>query len=443
MPIAEPIIDSHFKKQLLSGIIWRGCNVLLAFAYNVMLVTQLGAGQSGNFYYLLNNLFFIVLLLGIGLESGISFFNSRKEISTSHLFSISVVWSAMGAGIFLIFFTFFSAQLHLGYNQFFLVAYIFGAMLTTFLSSIYFTQHNNKVPNLVACSTTVILILLLPKMPWVNGAISFNTYIAVYLSSSFFSALVLTITMLRKKILFSFSSLQPDILKPILLFSFHSFIISLLFNLLKRSDFWLVNKWCPVADAGNYFQACKVMQLLLLLPALASFSLYPLIVKTIKKNEGERGSSDTESKVLQLVGLYFFIAITLSLGILLFGYWVFPVLYGPTFNHLYQVTLYLIPGLVFFAATYPLTTYFAGKNQNMRTILYLGISIAVLFLSNVILTPRYFIYGAAISSSVSNIVYFILLVSRFFIMNKLPFNCRYFRFSLKLKAISKSFYSLR
>ena len=434
------ISDNKFKQILLSGIIWRGINVVFSFAFNALLVTQLGAGASGQFFYLLNNLFFAVLLLGIGLESGISYYNARMEISASQLFTLSVIWSVLGAGIFSIVLSFLSSLFRLNQpGDFFLVVYVFGSMLTTFLSAIYFTRHDSKTPNIVASILNLLLIILLPKMPWINNKISFSNYINIYLAFPLLSVLLLTPGLLRQKIFISFKNIRGQKIKPLLLFSLHSFIISLLFNLLKRSDYWLVNKWCLPVDAGNYFQASKVIQLLLLLPALASFSLYPLLIQSIKKNEFNHYNIETESKVMKLVGLYFLIALVLSFGILIGGYWIFPILYGATFSNLYSVTIVLIPGLVFFAATYPLTTYFAGKNQNITTIIYLGLSILILFVCNIILTQKYFIYGAAASSSISSIAYFILMFRRFLLQNKLPFIIKKMIHPIEVLGVLKSF----
>jgi O-antigen/teichoic acid export membrane protein len=416
-----------FKDKLLSGVLWRACNVLAAFVFNAMLVNQLGAVASAGFFYLLNNLFFAVLLLGIGLESGISFYNARKEISISHLFSLGIAWSVLGALLFWAANFFIPLNtLNIRHGHFFFTAYVLGSLLTTFLSAIYFSNHDSKTPNLVATVVNVLLILILPKMPWVQGRISFELYTVIYLCAAFFSAIVLVLLLLRKKAVFSMDAFGGRYFKPLLLFSFYSFVLGLGFNLLKRSDFWLVNRWCSAEAAGNYFQASKVIQLLLLLPALASFSLYPLIVESIKENEAGEGETATGNKVAQLVGLYFLLAVLLGLGMILIGYWVFPWLYGSSFNSLYWVVILLVPGLVFFAATYPLTTFFSGKNQNIGTIVFLSISILVLFLCNIFLTPKYGIYGAAVSSSVANFVYFFLMLRKFLVQNKMPFSIKYF-----------------
>lgn len=444
MDIALDNTHSSFKQKLLTGIIWRAINVLFAFIFNALFVRQLGAASSGVFFYLLNNLFFVVLFLSIGLESGISYYNARKEQSVSYFFSLSIVWSMVGAFFFFLILLLLPEQiLHVKNRYEFLTLYVFGAMLNSFLSAIYFTNHNSKAPNVLAAITNIILILLLPNMPWINGSISFELYVNIYLCSVLLSPVILSFLLLKNNIHFSFSYFKTNAIKPLVLFSFHSFIIGLLFNLLKSSDYWLVKRWCSISDAGNYFQASKVMQLLLVLPALASFSLYPLIVQSIQKNENNDDQIETAERVLKLVGLYFFIALILSIAVILAGYWFFPFLYGMSFGNMYLVTLLLIPGLIFFAATYPLSTFFSGNNQNITTMIFLSIAIAVMFFCNLILTPKFFIYGAAISSSVANFIYFVLLLRKFLKQNKLTLSVEILRDFFKINTVLKSLVNIK
>lgn len=436
--------SNTFKQKLLAGIVWRAINVLVAFIFNALFVRQIGAASSGTFFYLLNNLFFVILFLGVGLESGISYYNARKEQSVSYFFSISLMWSIVGAFLFFIITHSIPDKLMPIENRhLFLTLYVFGSMLNSFLSAIYFTNHNSKTPNILAALSNVMLILLLPNMPWINNSISYTVYVNIYLSLVILAPLILAALLFKSGTKFSLSYFKINTIRPLLLFSFHSFIIGLLFNLLQRSDYWIVKKWCSISDAGNYFQATKVMQLLLILPALASFSLYPLIVQSIQKNEKSNDQIGTADRVLKLVGLYFFVAFLLSLFVILAGYWVFPFLYGLSFGNMYLITLLLIPGLIFFAGTFPLTTFFSGKNENITTIIFLSFAILVMIVCNVILTPSFFIYGAAISSSVANFFYFVLLFRKFLKQNSLIFNTQLFRDTFKIKSILKSLVNIK
>jgi O-antigen/teichoic acid export membrane protein len=98
----------------------------------------------------------------------------------------------------------------------------------------------------------------------------------------------------------------------------------------------------------------------------------------------------------------------------------------------------LLPGMLCFSATYPLTVYFSGKNQNKTTIFFLAIAILSLAADNIILTPKYFIYGAAISSSLSNGIFLFLMARKFLAQNKLPFSLKDFWMPFNVSAIFKA-----
>ncbi|HMJ46818.1 MAG TPA: polysaccharide biosynthesis C-terminal domain-containing protein, partial [Ferruginibacter sp.] len=384
-------------------------------------VNYLGSESSSSFFYLLNNLFFAVVLLTFGMDAGMSYYNARKERSTSYLFSLAVIWVFAATFLFILavnIFSGFGIRLFPANNAF-ISMYIFGSLATTFFSAIFFTQHDSKTPNLVAAILNIILILLLPNMPW--NKMTFETYSLFYFSATLLSAMILMGLLLRQKVSFSIREIRSSSLKHLLRFSFHSFILSGLFFLLKSSDFWLVKNMCLPAAAGNYFQASKVIQVLIMLPAMATFSLYPLIIQSIQVTTKQ----ETEMKVLKLVYIYFMLAMVLGLMLLISGFWLFPKLYGADFDQMYVATVILIPGLLCFAASYPLSTYFSGKDRNTVTIKAIGLSIIVMLLLNLLLIPRFSINGAAISSSVANIFYFTFLMIYFMKENKLSMHNLY------------------
>src|SRR6516164_11696455 len=132
---------NEFKPKLLSGVLWRLVNVISAFVFNTIFVAYFGAADAGWFFFLFNNLFFIQLFLGLGLESGISYYNARKEIDKRSLTRIALLWSFAATALLapvLYHPAFFSIlQLHAG--KVLVMVYIFGALLTTFLAAIFYT----------------------------------------------------------------------------------------------------------------------------------------------------------------------------------------------------------------------------------------------------------------------------------------------------------------
>ena len=401
---------NEFKPKLLSGVLWRLVNVISAFVFNTIFVAYFGAADAGWFFFLFNNLFFIQLFLGLGLESGISYYNARKEIDKRSLTRIALLWSFAATALLapvLYHPAFFSIlQLHAG--KVLVMVYIFGALLTTFLAAIFYTSHENRAPNILFAAANLLLTVTLLEKKWSGVSISIATFTEFYL---------IVYSILGPVMLLMLLARRPGTLSPVkstrgkmpglIKYSLYSFLLAGLFTLLKRCDYWLVERFCPPEDMGNYYQSTKIIQLVLLVPSLASFSLYPLLVESIKDR------SDAEKKVTRLVAVYLSIAILLSLPLVAAGNWIFPFLYGGTFTKLYPTTLFLIPGLIMFAGTYPLTVYFSGRNENMTNIRGLATAIIILLSIDLLLLPRYSIYGAGIGSTIANGFYFVFLLYHF------------------------------
>ena len=160
--------------------------------------------------------------------------------------------------------------------------------------------------------------------------------------------------------------------KGFIKFSLQSFIVSILFTLLLRCDYWIVAWYCNSKEIGNYLQTSKFVQLVMLLPSLASFTVFPLIVQAVT-NE-----TNIEIKLVRLMKIYIYISAFLCLLLSVAGSLLFPVIYGNTYNEMYKIFLLLIPGLIAFTATYPLTPYFSAKKLITKNISGMILAIIIL-----------------------------------------------------------------
>jgi O-antigen/teichoic acid export membrane protein len=176
---------------------------------------------------------------------------------------------------------------------------------------------------------------------------------------------------------------------------------------LLRCDYWLVNYYCTNAETGNYLQTSKFVQLVMLLPSLASFSLFPLIVQSIISETG------IEFKLIRLMNTYIYISLFICIALVVVGNLLFPFIYGNTYDKMYRIFLLLIPGIISMAATYPLNAYFAAKKMINTNLLGIFISIIILIIADILLIPYYAIYGAAIGCSLGYCSYFFFLLYHF------------------------------
>ena len=70
----------------------------------------------------------------------------------------------------------------------------------------------------------------------------------------------------------------PDrpILKMVIRYSLFALVANLVYFLVNRIDYWFVEYYCSQKDLGNYIQASKIAQMLVILPAILGSTLFPL-----------------------------------------------------------------------------------------------------------------------------------------------------------------------
>ena len=404
-----------FKKTLLAGTLWKLCYVVSSFLFNAVTVNYLGAPLSGKFYYILNNLFFVNLFLGLGLESGISYFKTRNEININSLFGFSLLWS-IGSTVFfaILLYTmpFLNVNIDISKNILTLV-FISTGLITTFTSAFFYTSHEHKTPNLISTLINSVLIVIVLYNKFMHGVLSMQTLLKLYFLINIAGALAMLLFIKKSSILSGISYRIGPKFKELATYSFYAFMLSLAFALLRRSDYWMVEKICLPNELGNYIQSTKIIQLLLLLPSLGGFALFPLITESIQQQR------EAENKVVQLVAVYALAAIVISIPIILLGHWVFPFIYGSSFGAMYSTMILLLPGMILFAAASPLTIYFSGKNKNHINIKGLIISTGTMIALDFLLIPKFSIHGAALSNTIANSLYFIYLIISFMKFNQL------------------------
>jgi len=399
---------SSFKKFFFTGILWKFLLYVSAFFLNAFIAHRLGATDSGRFYYLLNNLSFVILVLSLGFDAAVNYYNGAREISRNQLFTLSAIFCVAISIVFIIiyfFIVYFSIIPSNTFNSY-IIWYVVGSLTFNVFTAFYYSEHKHIVPNLVMAVCNTLLIFLLPGVLY-NNAISTTGFFHIYLSMNLIAALLTVAFLYIRGARYTILNLKNILSAGIIKFSLQSFVSALLFTLLLRCDYWLVNYYCSNAEMGNYLQTSKFVQLVMLLPSLASFSLFPLIVQSIISEIG------IEFKLIRLMNGYIYISLFICITLVITGRLLFPFIYGNTYDKMYKIFLLLIPGIISMAATYPLNSYFAAKKIIATNLLGIAISIIILVFADILLIPRYAVYGAAIGCSLGYCSYFFILLYHF------------------------------
>jgi O-antigen/teichoic acid export membrane protein len=393
---------ASFKTVLVSGSIWKLIFFASTFALNLAITNKLQASKSGVFYYQLNNLSIAALLLSCGLDSAINYYHATKRLTTSSLLSLSVFWPIGISLLFACLYFFFTRHgiVEASFSIYH-VLYLTGVLLATNLAALFYSAHNSKAPNLVPALINVLLLILIAF-----GIINENWLYKLYFFTPVVTAALLLGLLLQKT---AFAPVRHFFhsLRSLMNYSVRVFLANTGVFLLLKIDFILVAALCTPADTGNYIQASKFAQLVFFIPILAAHSLFPAIAEGIAINR------NVAVKISALIPIYFWCGVCFCFSIWVCGYWLFPFLYGPTFNKMFGCFLLLSPGVLAYAASFPLTPYFSGTNQNSIITQAACIAIGIMVLLDVLLIPCLLLSGAAIGCSIAYIAYFLQLWATF------------------------------
>jgi O-antigen/teichoic acid export membrane protein len=394
------------KKAIQDIILWRGLNFLSVFIINVLLARMLKAADAGALFYFINNLSLLVLVLSFSLESSLSFFGANHKIKPGKLASLAIAWCIVASLLVGLVFQQLAAPfgaVTVTQPRMTAIFFIGGSLLVTFFSSLFFAEENFVLPNKLLLGINAVLIACLVAQRL--NRIGINQALMAYFTAFLLQGIIIGLSFL---LCHRGDRLQwPGVseFRKLLKYAATAFLGNFIFFLVYRIDYWFVEIYCSAPELGNYIQASKIVQWLLLPPMMISSVLFP--ITAIGRDETIRDKIITASRIL--FWLYLAGAILLAL----LGRWIFPAVFGESFNRVYPVFILLIPGILALATLYPVSAYNAGMNQlgiNVRGSFYALVVIVVL---NLLFTPVYGIYGAAIASSIGYLVYFGFSFARF------------------------------
>lgn len=289
----------------------------------------------------------------------------------------------------------------LSYPIMYPVCFVFGNLLINYGNGYCNSKFRFMLPNIVSVSVSLLLILLLLLDHYVIK--TSLPFIDIYFYSFVLQGALLFIFILSgEKFPLSFS--LADI-GPVVKYSFAAFIANLLTLVLNRIDYVFVKEYASASDLGNYIQVSRIGQLCVLLPSMVSTVLFPYMVSGNK--------ADMKLHVRKISTVFLVIFSSLSVFLALSGYWLFPFLYGDSFNNMYAPFLLMAPGIICICSLYPYSTYFAANNNIKSNIRAIVISLVFVLAGNFIFVPLFGINAAAAVRSVGYFIYQFSLISIF------------------------------
>ncbi|MEP7318748.1 MAG: polysaccharide biosynthesis C-terminal domain-containing protein [Panacibacter sp.] len=386
----------EIKKLLTQSVFWRVLNVSSLLATNVFLSRYFHAANMGWIFYLINTFSLALLVMSLSIESGITFFASSNKIAKNRLVFFSLIWTIVIAVL-----TCAGGFIYFGINNtpdnlqfdylFFALCFIPGTLLANCFTALFYTNRSYAVPNIILFLLNIILLVVILIYGSDDNKTAdnlINLYFLYFLIQGLMLALVY-IFQYRSFSETAFTSFSE--MKLLFGYSVTALLANVLFFLVYRVDYWFVEYYCSKDALGNYIQASKLGQLLLLIPNIIAGTVFPETAR--KENAGTHLIIPFLSRCLCL----FFLVLT---GILFIaGKWLFVSLFGPSFNLMYALIIILLPGILSLSILAMLSAYLAGRNNIPANIKGSFLTLLIIIAGDIALIPRFGINAAAAISS--------------------------------------------
>lgn len=382
-------------------MVWKAISLFFLFLLNILFARYYAAAATGYVFYIFTVNAFIIQVLGFSLESGVGYYTARKSMREGRLINFSLMWTMIvtlvTVGLYYLYNYYKPGELE--YPIIYPISFVAGNMMIAFGNAIYFSKYNFVIPNILSLIINITLIIFLVVSNEYSKVELPLAFIPVYFYSFLVHGLLLFLSLfvVSKEEKFLMNITNKNVVK-LFRYSSFAFIANILFLGLTRVDYFFIKHYNSAEDMGNYVQVSKIAQMFFVLPGMISTVLFPFIVSGNKPHI-KRQVRNFSSKLLVL---YLGICIALAGG----GYWLFPFVYGPSFEKMFVPFLLIIPGILAMSAMYPYTAYFAGQDRIDINIKGSFFGFLFIVIADAVFIPVYGIYAAAAASSVGYFIYY-------------------------------------
>ncbi|MBZ5721819.1 MAG: oligosaccharide flippase family protein [Acidobacteriia bacterium] len=403
----------ELRKYIVRNFIARVCFLGSTFLLNIFFSRLLGASGSGAFYYAINNFSIITLIASGSLESGMTYFLSKKEIRENELVTITLIWSVIAGALsaVLIFFyynDFFPSSAYTSISYSFL--FIAGNLLTTYFSGLFFAKKEFLLPQLIPAIVNITILIFCGALSISKDQNNISFIVGIYFAGFIVSGIVLGIFFHRKySLLFLFQRIPFHSFKKLFRYSSFALITNIVAFLAYRIDYWILKSFpsAVVTDGaiGNYIQVSKLVQLFLFAPTIIATIVFPASASASGEDSGFNSSFKKMARQVLLLNILACAVIIVA------GNWLFVFVYGESFSMMYKCFVFSVPAILSITIVRIVASYFAGTNRIRYNFFGSLIALIVVAALNFWLIPLMGINGSALADSAGYMAYMIFLLS--------------------------------
>lgn len=401
--------EINLKKNIMLSGSFRVVVLILAFFASWISARYLGVELKGKFSYVTTLGGFIWMVLDLGLFRSYPYLTRKFPDKVRSLFVWTLLTFFLETGVLLILgfslIGFWQNVLSFSFNPLYLLLFIGYITLTKAfmqLQSLYVGLDKVLISSLAYFSNSVLCVIL-----FAIGYLFFRQGDRL--------AFILATTLVGLSggfILLYFhhdwkgwwKTLDFGFIKSSYGFGIRVFISSLFILLLVRSDIIIVKKMLGFSDVGIYSIGAQIVDML----QVASNLVGGLLLVKLSDTDDDTVKWLVMKKLLMVFGVFLTIA---NLGFVLLGKVVLATMFGSQFVPAYFVYLWLIPASYGLSFGSLFNQYLNSKGFPIISIILPAIALALNIVLNLLFIPIWGINGAAISTSIAYLLWFIMIIA--------------------------------
>jgi O-antigen/teichoic acid export membrane protein len=301
-----------------------------------------------------------------------------------------------------------SHSYYLGDPAFLLASFLFilGVLFTSYFTALFYAKKEFALPNRILLLVNIIMLI---SLVWLKNNPEYKShFIEIYFSGFFLQGILLRIFFFRKYAGRDGALFPPgSILKKVLRYSMIALSANLIYFLVNRIDYWFVQHYCSARDLGNYIQASRLSQLLFVLPAIVGSTLFPVF--------SSFGHAGTEKSLTPIIRILLWVNGGICCLIISLGWYFIPLVFGASFDKMYILFVFLIPGVLCTSMNYPVTAWFSSADRINVNIRGSVLALLVICVGDLLLLP---FLGILVAPLVSSAGYFCYYCYTVYILHK-------------------------
>ena len=380
---------------------------LLFQLFNTILISRLtGPSGFGLYSLMVVNANFLLMLTSLGIPSGILYHAAVNDSTGKSLRRLA--WVSTSLQVMLIV-AIEAVHVHMrgryliwqerGIYAGIMGIILFASMVVTEkYYALYHGQGKFTPYNRITAIFNILLFLALLFTLLLSRDTGTDAVLYIYIAAQVLQSVVMAIGFRDRS---GMSGPEPSVDRYALLsYSIQSFLANMLFFLLTRLDFWILEYYHGKEQLGIYALAVRIVQLMLILPGLLSSIMLPGIAS-------QTLDVRTVHRIFRLLNT---LNLAVVLVLILLATRIIPFVFGADFRQSSAILMILLPGMLFLSAQTMLATYFAGRRQVRTNVFSTALALLIAVLLDLLLIPSMGATGAALASSVS---YFVCFASQF------------------------------